>query len=85
MADDPIKHIVVLMFENRSFDHILGGTQKMRAPYDLSGTNKYGRKSYSAAAGRRTASARRSRARDQGRADATRRELAAFHQSAASS
>ena len=24
-ADDPIKHVVVLMLENRSFDHMLGG------------------------------------------------------------
>jgi phospholipase C len=46
MADDPIKHVVVLMLENRSFDHILGGTKKMRVRYDLSGTNKYGRKTY---------------------------------------
>ncbi|HSZ09208.1 MAG TPA: alkaline phosphatase family protein [Steroidobacteraceae bacterium] len=46
MADDPIEHIVVLMLENRSFDHILGGTPKMRAQYDLSGSNKYGRKTY---------------------------------------
>ena len=46
MPDDPIKHIVVLMLENRSFDHILGATPKVRAKYDLSGTNKYGRKSY---------------------------------------
>jgi phospholipase C len=46
MADDPIEHVVVLMLENRSFDHILGGTPKMRAQYDLSGSNKYGRKTY---------------------------------------
>ena len=32
MADDPIEHVVVLMLENRAFDHILGGTQKMRRP-----------------------------------------------------
>jgi phospholipase C len=25
MADDPIKHVIVLMLENRSFDHMLGG------------------------------------------------------------
>jgi phospholipase C len=41
MAEDLIKHIVVLMFENRSFDHILGGTKKMRSRYDLSGFNDY--------------------------------------------
>src|SRR3984885_7151886 len=46
MADDPIQHVVVLMLENRSFDHILGGTQKMRAKYNMSGANKYGRKTY---------------------------------------
>ncbi|HZD91401.1 MAG TPA: alkaline phosphatase family protein, partial [Pseudolabrys sp.] len=23
--DDPIKHVIVLMMENRSFDHMLGG------------------------------------------------------------
>ena len=46
MADDPIKHVVVLMFENRSFDHILGGTQKMRARFNLSGINEYNGKSY---------------------------------------
>ena len=46
MADDPIKHIIVLMLENRSFDHILGGTPKMRASYDLSGTNKHNSKRY---------------------------------------
>ena len=46
MADDPIRHIVVLMLENRSFDHILGGTKKMRDCYDLGGINKYGRKTY---------------------------------------
>ena len=46
MAEDPIKHIIVLMLENRSFDHILGGTQKMRGTYDLSGINKYNGKRY---------------------------------------
>lgn len=43
---DAIKHVVILMLENRSFDHILGGTRKMRLKYDLSGTNKYNKKSY---------------------------------------
>ena len=46
MVDDPIKHIVVLMFENRSFDHILAGIKKMRDCYDLGGINKYGRQTY---------------------------------------
>ena len=45
-ANDPIKHVIVLMLENRSFDHILGGTQKMRASFDLSGINKYNGKRY---------------------------------------
>jgi phospholipase C len=27
-SDDPIKHVVVLMLENRSFDHMLGGMSK---------------------------------------------------------
>src|SRR5580658_9894230 len=51
MPDDPIKHIVVLMLENRSFDHILGGTRKMRQRYALSGVNKLNRKSYPQTAG----------------------------------
>jgi phospholipase C len=41
MADDPIEHVVLLMLENRSFDHILGGTQKMLARWSLSGTNQH--------------------------------------------
>jgi len=28
MPDDPIKHVIVLMLENRSFDHMLGGLSK---------------------------------------------------------
>jgi phospholipase C len=51
MSNDPIKHVVVLMLENRSFDHILGGTQKMRPRYALSGVNKLNRKTYPQAAG----------------------------------
>jgi phospholipase C len=46
MATDPIKHVVVLMLENRSFDHVLGGIQKMRPRYDLSGINEYNGKQY---------------------------------------
>ena len=38
---DPIKHVVVLMLENRSFDHILGGTTKMRPRYPMSGQNRF--------------------------------------------
>ena len=51
MADDPIKHVVVLMLENRSFDHILGGTQKMRARHALTGTNEYNGKPYTQLSG----------------------------------
>ena len=29
-ATDPIKHVVVLMMENRSFDHMLGYLQQMK-------------------------------------------------------
>jgi len=29
MATDPIKHVVVLMLENRSFDHILGAIKQV--------------------------------------------------------
>lgn len=29
VANDPIKHVVVLMLENRSFDHMLGGMSKI--------------------------------------------------------
>src|SRR5258708_165900 len=46
MATDPIKHVVVLMLENRSFDHVLGGIQKMRSRYDLSGINEYNGKPF---------------------------------------
>ena len=27
IANDPVKHVIVLMLENRSFDHILGGLE----------------------------------------------------------
>src|SRR6201999_3843225 len=43
---DPIEHVIVLMLENRSFDHILGGTAKMRAVVAPDGTNKYAGKTY---------------------------------------
>jgi phospholipase C len=33
--------VVLLMLENRSFDHILGGTQKMLARWPLNGINQY--------------------------------------------
>jgi phospholipase C len=51
VPDDPIKHVVVLMLENRSFDHILGGTRKMRQRNELSGLNKLSGKIYPQAAG----------------------------------
>jgi phospholipase C len=51
MPDDPIKHVVVLMLENRSFDHILGGTQKMRLRHTLSGANKLNGNTYPQTAG----------------------------------
>jgi hypothetical protein len=41
MADDPIERVVLLMLENRSFDHILGGTQKMLARWPLNGITQY--------------------------------------------
>lgn len=46
MVDDPIKHIVLLMLENRSFDHILGGASKMLSRWDLSGINQYNGNTY---------------------------------------
>jgi phospholipase C len=51
MADDPIEHIILLILENRSFDHILGGTPKMRARWPLSGTNEYNGTVYPQSAG----------------------------------
>ena len=42
MAQDPIKHVVVLMLENRSFDHMLGDVPKMRARFPLNGSNADG-------------------------------------------
>ena len=34
VADDPIKHVVVLMLENRSFDQILGGLKAVYPPLE---------------------------------------------------
>jgi phospholipase C len=39
-ADDPIKHVVVLMLENRSFDQMLGGLTKITA--DVEGVRRDG-------------------------------------------
>jgi phospholipase C len=38
IPNDPVKHVIVLMLENRSFDHILGGLDIN----DLNGINKIG-------------------------------------------
>ncbi len=46
MADDPIKHVIVLMLENRSFDHILAGCPKNKKKYTPNGTNEFNGKSY---------------------------------------
>jgi Phosphoesterase family len=69
MADDPIEHVVLLMLENRSFDHILGGTQKMLARWSLSGTNQYNGNTFPQMSGAARQVAQRSRARDDGRPD----------------
>jgi phospholipase C len=47
MAEDLIKHIVVLMLENRSFDHILAGCPKNKRQYNPNGINEYGGRAYS--------------------------------------
>jgi phospholipase C len=46
MAADLIKHVIVLMLENRSFDHILAGCPKLQQKYTPSGINKLNGKSY---------------------------------------
>jgi phospholipase C len=46
MADDLIKHVIVLMMENRSFDHILAGCKKLQQKYTPNGVNKLNGKSY---------------------------------------
>jgi len=38
--DDPIKHVVVLMMENRSFDHLLGGMSEINPAVDGVRSNK---------------------------------------------
>jgi phospholipase C len=40
---DPIKHVVVMMFENRSFDHALGGLEGVIAGLDGSDPTDHGR------------------------------------------
>ncbi len=51
MAADPIKHVIVLMLENRSFDHILAGTAKMRPTYQPNAINELNGKTYRQAPG----------------------------------
>ena len=51
MAADPIQHVIVLMLENRSFDHILGDCPKIKGASPLSGINTYKGTSYPQANG----------------------------------
>jgi phospholipase C len=46
MPDDPIKHVVVLMLENRAFDHILAGCPKISAKHVPDGVNEYDGQTY---------------------------------------
>jgi len=48
---DPIQHVIVLMFENRSFDHMLGDCPKIKAASPLTGLNRYKGTPYPQAAG----------------------------------
>jgi phospholipase C len=41
MSDDLIKHVIVLMLENRSFDHILAGCPKIKQKHNPIGTNEF--------------------------------------------
>jgi phospholipase C len=41
MSDDQIKHVIVLMMENRSFDHILGGCPKITRTYNPIAINEF--------------------------------------------
>ena len=51
-AADPIKHVVVLALENRSFDHMLGACQGVKSdidgipPLGPQRSNSYGGKTY---------------------------------------
>lgn len=46
MADDPVEHVIVLMLENRSFDHVLAGCPKVKANHTPAGVNRYNGKTY---------------------------------------
>lgn len=46
MADALIEHVIVLMLENRSFDHILADFLKSKQKYDPTGINESNGKSY---------------------------------------
>src|SRR6185437_14692812 len=49
MTTDPIEHVIVLMLENRSFDHVLGGCPKVqqKTAHAPDGRNQYAGKGYS--------------------------------------
>lgn len=49
--DDGINHVVVLMFENRSFDHLIGDCPKIRNAAPLTGFNEYDGRQYPQAPG----------------------------------
>lgn len=46
MAADPIQHVIVLMLENRAFDHVLAGCPKIKSGYAPAGINEYEGTSY---------------------------------------
>lgn len=48
---DPIQHVILMMLENRSFDHILADCAKNRQKYDPKGINKCNGKTYPQRAG----------------------------------
>lgn len=51
MAADLIRHVIVLVLENRSFDHILAGSPKLQQKYAPNGVNKLNGKTYRQAPG----------------------------------
>ncbi|HEY3730816.1 MAG TPA: alkaline phosphatase family protein [Steroidobacteraceae bacterium] len=46
MSGDAIEHVIVLMLENRSFDHILAACPKIKSMRLPAGTNEYDGKTY---------------------------------------